>query len=124
MVSHMSERPDAHRVLVVDAEPNIDDVVAMALRFQGFTVETAHTGQAALGAVTSFKPDLIVLDVMLPDIDGFEVANRLGGPRGRVPAVDGLHGEALEAQGHRDDVGDVRLVVDDEHAAGVFGGGH
>src|SRR5215212_8749679 len=59
----------------------------MALRFQGFTVETVHTGHAAIGAVSSFKPDLIVLDVMLPDLDGFEVASRLGGPRGRVPVI-------------------------------------
>jgi two-component system OmpR family response regulator len=78
---------DTRRVLVVDDEPNIADVVAMALRFQGFTVETVHSGQAALSAVGSFKPDLIVLDVMLPDLDGFEVANRLGGPRGRVPVI-------------------------------------
>src|SRR5215217_7251255 len=59
----------------------------MALRFQGLTVETAHTGHAAIGAVASFRPHLIVLDVMLPDIDGFEVAGRLGGPRGRVPVI-------------------------------------
>src|SRR4051812_43063898 len=59
----------------------------MALRFQGFAVETAHSGGAALTAVSAFRPDLIVLDVMLPDMDGFEVANRLGGPRGRVPVI-------------------------------------
>jgi two-component system, OmpR family, response regulator len=76
-----------HRILVVDDEPNIADVVAMALRFQGFTVETVHNGQSAISAVNSFKPDLIVLDVMLPDLDGFEVASRLGGPRGRVPVI-------------------------------------
>lgn len=83
----MTTAEDTRRVLVVDDEPNIADVVAMALRFQGFTVETVHTGQAAIGAVSSFKPDLIVLDVMLPDLDGFEVASRLGGPRGRVPVI-------------------------------------
>jgi two-component system OmpR family response regulator len=83
----MTDAADTHRVLVVDDEPNIADVVAMALRFQGFAVETVHTGQGALSAVTSFKPDLIVLDVMLPDMDGFDVASRLGGPRGRVPVI-------------------------------------
>src|SRR5690349_2999348 len=62
---HMSESPDAHRVLVVDDEPNIVDVVAMALRFQGFAVESAGTGAAAIAKVSSFKPQLIVLDVML-----------------------------------------------------------
>ena len=77
----------SHRVLVVDDEPNIVDVIAMALRFQGFTVESAGTGQAAIAAVSEFKPDLIVLDVMLPDMEGFDVAKRLGAQRGRVPII-------------------------------------
>ena len=76
-----------HRVLVVDDEPNIVDVVAMALRYQGFAVESAGTGREALDAVVAFEPHLIVLDVMLPDIDGFEVARRLGAERKRVPIV-------------------------------------
>src|SRR3954447_18211876 len=82
-----STTPSAHRVLVVDDEPNIVDVIAMALRFQGFTVESAGTGAGALQAVTAFKPDLIVLDVMLPDMEGFEVARRLGAQRARVPII-------------------------------------
>ena len=73
----MSETP-AHRVLVVDDEPNIVDVVTMALRFQGFDVESAGTGAEAIAAVSTFKPDLIVLDIMLPDMEGFDVAQRLG----------------------------------------------
>src|SRR3954467_10667355 len=77
----------SHRVLVVDDEPNIVDVIAMALRFQGFTVESAGTGADALRAVAAFKPDLIVLDVMLPDMEGFEVARRLGAQRARVPII-------------------------------------
>ena len=68
----MSASP--HRVLVVDDEPNIADVVAMALRFQGFEVETAGSGDAALAAVAAFRPHIMVLDIMLPDFDGFEVA--------------------------------------------------
>jgi len=76
-----------NRVLVVDDEPNLLEVVAMALRFQGFDVNTATTGQEALAAVTQFKPHLMVLDVMLPDIDGFEVAARLGAQRAGVPIV-------------------------------------
>ncbi len=72
--AHMSESPAAHRVLVVDDEPNIVEVITMALRFQGFTVESAASGREALAAVASFKPHLIVLDVMLPDMEGFEVA--------------------------------------------------
>src|SRR3954454_20027557 len=77
----------SHRVLVVDDEPNIVDVIAMALKFQGFTVESAGTGQEAIGKVAEFKPDLIVLDVMLPDMEGFDVAKRLGAARSRVPII-------------------------------------
>ena len=76
-----------HRVLVVDDEPNIVDVVSMALRFQGFSVESAGTGAAAISAVGAFHPHLIVLDVMLPDMEGFEVARRLGAQHARVPII-------------------------------------
>jgi two-component system, OmpR family, response regulator len=76
-----------NRILVVDDEPNIVDVVSMALRFHGYAVETAGTGAAALNAVTAFRPDLIVLDVMLPDMEGFEVARRLGAERAGTPIV-------------------------------------
>jgi len=75
------------RILVVDDEPNIVDVVAMALRFQGFEVDTAGTGRDALAAVERFRPQVMVLDVMLPDMEGFEVAERLGAQRGHVPII-------------------------------------
>lgn len=75
------------RVLVVDDEPNIVDVVTMALRFHGFEVASAATGTEALAAVTAFRPQLMVLDVMLPDMEGFEVAQRLGAERGQVPII-------------------------------------
>jgi two-component system, OmpR family, response regulator len=78
---------EPNRILVVDDEPNIVDVITMALRFQGFAVESAHTGGEALTAVSSFKPHLIVLDVMLPDMEGFEVAKRLGAERAGVPII-------------------------------------
>jgi len=78
---------ESNRVLVVDDEPNIVDVIAMALRFQGFAVESAGTGAEALAAVANFKPQLIVLDVMLPDMEGFEVARRLGAQRATVPII-------------------------------------
>jgi two-component system, OmpR family, response regulator len=83
----MSDQTDAHRVLVVDDEPNIVDVVTMALRFQGFAVESAGTGADALSAVADFRPHLMVLDVMLPDMEGFDVAQRLGAQRARVPII-------------------------------------
>jgi len=72
---------DRHRVLVVDDEPNIVDVVSMALRFQGFDVESAGNGREALAAVRTFDPHLMVLDIMLPDMEGFEVSLPLGGAR-------------------------------------------
>src|SRR3954453_9410307 len=78
---------EPHRVLVVDDEPNIVDVISMALRFQGFEVESAGTGTDAIAAVSAFKPHLIVLDVMLPDMEGFDVARRLHAQRTRVPIV-------------------------------------
>jgi two-component system OmpR family response regulator len=76
-----------HRVLVVDDEPNIVDVIAMALRYQGFEVASAGTGNEALAQVREFRPHLMVLDVMLPDMEGFDVARRLGADRARVPIV-------------------------------------
>jgi two-component system, OmpR family, response regulator len=77
----------AGRVLVVDDEPSIVEVISMALRFQGFEVETAATGRDAIAAVSRFNPDLMILDVMLPDIEGFEVATRLGAQRAGVPII-------------------------------------
>jgi two-component system OmpR family response regulator len=74
-------------VLVVDDEPNIADVISMALRYQGFEVATAATGAEALSAVRSFRPQLMLLDVMLPDMEGFEVARRLGAEHARVPII-------------------------------------
>src|SRR6516162_3328477 len=60
------------RVLVVDDEPSIVDAVATALRYEGFEVREESSGRAAMAAVVEFEPDLIVLDWMLPDIEGVE----------------------------------------------------
>ncbi len=75
------------RVLVVDDEESITDLVATALRYEGLQVEVAASGRGALTAATSFRPHLIVLDVMLPDLDGFEVQRRLSADRLRVPIL-------------------------------------
>jgi two-component system, OmpR family, response regulator len=83
----MSQATDPRRVLVVDDEPNIVDVIGMALRFQGFAVESAATGREAIAKVGDFRPHLMILDVMLPDMEGFDVAERLGAGRSRVPIV-------------------------------------
>jgi two-component system OmpR family response regulator len=78
---------DPARILVVDDEPNITDLVALALRYEAFEVEVAHTGKQALAAVASFHPQLILLDIMLPDLDGFAVAERLVAERAQVPIL-------------------------------------
>ncbi len=75
------------RVLVVDDEPNIVDVVSMALRHHGFEVAEAYSGMSALARVREWRPDALVLDVMLPDIDGFEVARRLAAEHTDVPIL-------------------------------------
>ena len=65
------------RVLVVDDEPSIVDAVATALRYEGYDVDEAATGRQALATVAAREPDLIVLDWMLPDLEGIEVGRRL-----------------------------------------------
>jgi two-component system OmpR family response regulator len=78
---------DKPRVLVVDDEPNIRDLVEVALRFHGFEVVTAGTGAEALRRAKEGDPELIVLDVMLPDFDGFEVCRRLRGRGDETPVI-------------------------------------
>ncbi|WP_442945804.1 response regulator [Nonomuraea sp. LPB2021202275-12-8] len=65
------------KVLVVDDEPSIRELLCEALHLGGFDVRTAADGRRALDAVARERPDIIVLDVMLPDLDGFSVARRL-----------------------------------------------
>ena len=78
----------AVRVLVVDDESTLSELLAMALRYEGWEVRTAGDGAGAVQQAWEFRPDAIVLDVMLPDIDGVEVLRRVrartGGP-GAVP---------------------------------------
>jgi two-component system OmpR family response regulator len=78
--------PEA-RLLVVDDEPNILELLAASLRYAGFEVETAANGATALTAARRFRPDLVVLDVMMPDMDGFAVVKRLRGEGTDVPVV-------------------------------------
>ena len=65
------------RILVVDDEPNITELVSMALRYEGFEVDVAFDGRSALARAATFRPHLMVLDVMLPDVDGFGVLKRI-----------------------------------------------
>ena len=75
------------RVLVVDDEAPITELLSTALRYMGYEVSTARTGSAALEAASRTPPDLVVLDVMLPDIDGFEVCRRLRADGDFVPVI-------------------------------------
>ncbi|MCI6574681.1 MAG: response regulator transcription factor [Actinomycetaceae bacterium] len=68
--------PEA-RLLVVDDEPNIRELLSVSLRFAGFTVEAAADGRQALKIEDMFNADLVILDIMLPDMDGFEVLRHL-----------------------------------------------
>jgi two-component system OmpR family response regulator len=75
------------RLLVVDDEPNILELLSASLRFAGFEVVTAATGTEAVQAAEQHHPDLVVLDVMLPDVDGFTVLRRLHAAYRRIPVV-------------------------------------
>jgi two-component system OmpR family response regulator len=79
-------RPEA-RLLVVDDEPNIVELLSASLRYAGFEVATAGGGQQALEVARAFRPDLLVLDVMMPGLDGFGVVSRLRGEGQRMPVV-------------------------------------
>ena len=79
--------PGHARVLVVDDEATIRDLLSGSLRFAGFEVVTAASGAEAVRAAARSRPDLILLDVMMPDGDGFEVARRLRADPGGIPMV-------------------------------------
>jgi two-component system OmpR family response regulator len=102
--SPQDDRPS--RVLVVDDEESITQLVATVLRYEGFEVECAADGRTAVRAAQSFRPDLVVLDVMLPDWDGFEVYRRLANETAQIPVLfltardataDRVHGLTLGA---------------------------
>jgi two-component system OmpR family response regulator len=79
------DTPEAS-LLVVDDEPNIRELLSASLRFVGFKVVSAATGADALAAVAEERPDLVVLDVMLPDMSGFAVVRRLREESGPHPS--------------------------------------
>jgi two-component system OmpR family response regulator len=88
------------RILVVDDEPNITELLAMALRHEGYAVQSVASGRAALAAVTEFKPALVILDVMLPDLDGFDVLRRLSANGHKVPIIFLTARDATEDKVH------------------------
>jgi two-component system OmpR family response regulator len=86
------------RVLVVDDEPSITELLAMALRYDGWQVTSAATGTEAVEAVTTVQPDVVVLDIMLPDFDGMQVLSRLRSAGELAPV---LFLTALDSVEHR-----------------------
>ena len=86
-MSTPSSRAAEARLLVVEDEPNILELLSASLRYAGFDVVTAADGTAAVQAAQRQRPDLIVLDVMLPDMDGFDVVRRLRGGGAQTPVV-------------------------------------
>ena len=82
-------RPDGSpvRVLVVDDEVNIAELLAMALRYEGWDLAMAHSGGAAVSTARDFRPDAVVLDIMLPDFDGLEVLRRMRADGSDVPVL-------------------------------------
>ncbi|RZK95945.1 MAG: response regulator transcription factor [Rhodococcus sp. (in: high G+C Gram-positive bacteria)] len=77
MMDCVNEKPVEARVLVVDDEPNILELLSVSLRFQGFEVATASTGAEGLDTARTFRPDAVILDVMMPGMDGFGLLKRL-----------------------------------------------
>ena len=75
------------RVLVVDDEANLTELLSMALRYEGWEVQTAGTGLKAVRAAKEFQPDAVVLDMMLPDFDGLEVMRRMRADNSTVPVL-------------------------------------
>jgi len=86
MGSMNAQQPEA-KLLVVDDEPNIRELLSTSLRFAGFDVTAAANGRDALAAVERDEPDLAVLDVMLPDMDGFTITRRLRAMGRHFPVV-------------------------------------
>jgi two-component system, OmpR family, response regulator len=91
---------EPNRILVVDDERAITDLVAMALKYEGFTVETAASAKSARHAVMDFRPDLMILDVGLPDDDGFTVVQRLITDGIKVPVIFLTARDATEEKVH------------------------
>ncbi len=75
------------RVLVVDDEPNLCELLATVLRYEGWQVETALNGQSALRIARTLDPDVVVLDMMMPDLDGLAVLRRLRAHNALVPVL-------------------------------------
>lgn len=104
----MANKSTSPRVLVIDDELSITELVSMALTYQGYKVEKAMGAREGLDKVRSFSPDIILLDVMMPELDGFEVAKRLRMERIETPIIFLTAKDTTE-----DKVGGLRIGGDD-----------
>ncbi len=110
----MGDQQPKQRILVVDDEPSILDSVATVLRYEGFDVEPADSGRAGLAKAQEEGFDLIILDVMLPDLDGFEVTRRLRADGIATPVL------FLTAKGEPEDMVEGLGVGGDDYVAKRF----
>ena len=98
---------NTQRVLVVDDNADAADTLAMILRMDGFAVDTAYGARQALDQAEAFRPDVVLLDLGLPEMDGFEVARRIRSMRGfeavRLVAVTGYGQNEVQARSHAED---------------------
>ncbi|EFC84685.1 two component transcriptional regulator, winged helix family [Parafrankia sp. EUN1f] len=86
--SHSDDmQPSSPRILVVDDESTLSELLSMALRYEGWEVQTAPDGRGALKVARDFRPDAVVLDIMLPDMDGLEVLRKLRAESPDVPVL-------------------------------------
>ncbi len=83
----MTQKGENIRALVVDDEPALSELLSMALRYEGWEVQTASNGLEALTAVRTFAPDVMVLDIMMPELDGMSVIRRLREEGAEVPVL-------------------------------------
>ncbi|MDA8287139.1 MAG: response regulator transcription factor [Actinomycetota bacterium] len=110
----MGDQQPKQRILVVDDEPSILDSVATVLRYEGFDVEPADSGRAGLAKAQEEGFDLVILDVMLPDLDGFEVTRRLRADGIATPVL------FLTAKGEPEDMVEGLGVGGDDYVAKPF----
>ena len=75
------------KLLVVDDEPDIVELLSASLKYHGYEVATANSGRQAMEEARRFRPDMILLDVMMPELDGFDVLRRLRGEGSRSPVL-------------------------------------
>ena len=110
----MTDQQTKQRILVVDDEESIVDSVATVLGYEGFDVETANSGRSALALAQRGGFDLLILDVMLPDLDGFEVTRRLRADGLDVPVL------FLTAKGDPEDMVEGLKIGGDDYVAKPF----